>query len=112
MKRVVSALISHIEGTDKEDDYTDALLDILTFLEGTAGGIEERIEEIEDLLGIVREKIDLFSQKERAEMIEGLIVRLLELIEDVPENQERITALENVLNIVKEIKASIEAKLN
>ncbi len=107
----VSLLINHVEGTEKEDDYKDALLAIINSIESIMGGVEGRIEELEDLLGIVREKISRFNQVERVETLERVVVRLLNAIEKTETNQTKIAALQSVLKKIGEIRESILAKL-
>lgn len=110
LKGVVLILLGSIEGTDKEEDYKDTLLEILSIIEGLMEEIEGDIEELEELLGIVREKMDLLSQRERAESLENLITILLGAIEDTEKNQAKIAALEAVLDTIRGIKKSIDAK--
>jgi hypothetical protein len=108
----VLVLLNHVEGTDKEDDYKDALLAILSSIESLMSGIEGEIENLEELLGVVRDKIKSFNQKERVDALERMVVGLLNAIDKTEENQAKITALEAVLDTIRGIKTNIEAKLN
>jgi hypothetical protein len=106
---VINVLLVTVGEKEDKDTYNEALLSILEKMEEVAAGLGEEIEELEDLLGIVREKLSLATQREQIQRMKTIINALLTAAGD---NETAEAGLNNLLSTLNGIEDSIDERLS